>query len=75
MRFVMLALIALALGACHEIPQDAPKPYAGRRQGLWKERGKQGAPGHWRACEAPQFPVLLFSIRVLTQRVMTVAVS
>ena len=21
---------ALALGACHEIPQDAPKPYAGK---------------------------------------------
>lgn len=24
------ALAALALAACHEIPQDAPKPYAGK---------------------------------------------
>lgn len=30
MRAAMLGLIALALGACHEIPQDAPKPYAGK---------------------------------------------
>ena len=30
MRTAMLGLIALALGACHEIPQDAPKPYAGK---------------------------------------------
>ena len=52
-----------------------PAPDAGRRQGWWKERGKQGAPGPCRACEAPRFPGLLFSIRVLTQRVMTVAVG
>ena len=25
-----LAIAALALAACHEIPQDAPKPYAGK---------------------------------------------
>jgi len=25
-----LAAAALALAACHEIPQDAPKPYAGK---------------------------------------------
>ncbi|HEX4780137.1 MAG TPA: hypothetical protein VH301_05250 [Usitatibacter sp.] len=30
MRTAMLAAIGLALGACHEIPQDAPKPYAGK---------------------------------------------
>ena len=30
MRPAMLGLLALALGACHEIPQDAPKPYAGK---------------------------------------------
>jgi hypothetical protein len=24
------AAVALALAACHEIPQDAPKPYAGK---------------------------------------------
>ncbi len=29
-RFLPAALAALALGACHEIPQDAPKPYAGK---------------------------------------------
>ena len=29
MRAAMLAA-ALALAACHEIPQDAPKPYAGK---------------------------------------------
>jgi len=27
---VLLFAAALALGACHEIPQDAPKPYAGK---------------------------------------------
>lgn len=26
----LLAAAALALAACHEIPQDAPKPYAGK---------------------------------------------
>ena len=26
----MMAAAALALAACHEIPQDAPKPYAGK---------------------------------------------
>jgi hypothetical protein len=25
-----LIMVALALGACHEIPQDAAKPYAGK---------------------------------------------
>jgi hypothetical protein len=25
-----IATLALALAACHEIPQDAPKPYAGK---------------------------------------------
>jgi hypothetical protein len=31
MKSVLLAsLAALALCACHEIPQDAPKPYAGK---------------------------------------------
>ena len=28
-RWVLVAA-ALALAACHEIPQDAPKPYAGK---------------------------------------------
>jgi hypothetical protein len=27
---MFLVVIGLALGACHEIPQDAPKPYAGK---------------------------------------------
>ena len=27
---VFLAALALVLAACHEIPQDAPKPYAGK---------------------------------------------
>jgi hypothetical protein len=26
----MIGLLGLALTACHEIPQDAPKPYAGK---------------------------------------------
>lgn len=30
MRIAALAAAALVLGACHEIPQDAPKPYAGK---------------------------------------------
>ena len=30
MRPLVLVLAALALAACHEIPQDAPKPYAGK---------------------------------------------
>ncbi len=30
MRTLFLALAALGLAACHEIPQDAPKPYAGK---------------------------------------------
>ena len=31
MRAALLATAAaLALAACHEIPQDAPKPYAGK---------------------------------------------
>jgi hypothetical protein len=30
MRQLALALAAVALAACHEIPQDAPKPYAGK---------------------------------------------
>jgi len=29
-RFAMLAAVALALAGCHEIPQDATKPYAGK---------------------------------------------
>jgi hypothetical protein len=29
-RAVLLACAALILGACHEIPQDAAKPYAGK---------------------------------------------
>jgi hypothetical protein len=29
-RLAMMLLAALALAACHEIPQDAPKPYAGK---------------------------------------------
>ena len=29
-RAATLAVAALALAACHEIPQDAPKPYAGK---------------------------------------------
>ncbi len=29
-RAAALAVAALALAACHEIPQDAPKPYAGK---------------------------------------------
>ena len=29
-RALFAAVAALALGACHEIPQDAPKPYAGK---------------------------------------------
>ncbi len=27
---MLLAAAAFALAACHEIPQDAPKPYAGK---------------------------------------------
>jgi hypothetical protein len=31
MKRILLAVVAgLGLGACHEIPQDAPKPYAGK---------------------------------------------
>jgi hypothetical protein len=30
MRSVLLLAAALALAACHEIPQDAAKPYAGK---------------------------------------------
>jgi hypothetical protein len=30
MSRVAIILAALLLGACHEIPQDAPKPYAGK---------------------------------------------
>ncbi|HUL95351.1 MAG TPA: hypothetical protein VLT89_05035 [Usitatibacter sp.] len=30
MKPLALAVAALALAACHEIPQDAPKPYAGK---------------------------------------------
>jgi hypothetical protein len=30
MKRVLFVAAALALAACHEIPQDAPKPYAGK---------------------------------------------
>ena len=30
MRTLFIAAAALALAACHEIPQDAVKPYAGK---------------------------------------------
>jgi hypothetical protein len=30
MRLALLVVCGLALGACHEIPQDAAKPYAGK---------------------------------------------
>jgi hypothetical protein len=30
MRTLAIVAAALALGGCHEIPQDAPKPYAGK---------------------------------------------
>jgi len=30
MRTLFIAAAALALAACHEIPQDAQKPYAGK---------------------------------------------
>jgi hypothetical protein len=30
MKAALLAAAALALAACHEIPQDAAKPYAGK---------------------------------------------
>ena len=30
MRAALFAVLGLALGACGEIPQDAPKPYAGK---------------------------------------------
>ena len=30
MRIALLAAAAFALAACHEIPQDAAKPYAGK---------------------------------------------
>jgi hypothetical protein len=30
MRNALFVAAALALGACHEIPQDAPKSYAGK---------------------------------------------
>ena len=30
MRTACIALAAFVLGACHEIPQDAAKPYAGK---------------------------------------------
>ncbi|MGZ5033613.1 MAG: hypothetical protein ACXWAC_10490 [Usitatibacter sp.] len=31
MKTVLIAMAAaMALAACHEIPQDAPKPYAGK---------------------------------------------
>jgi hypothetical protein len=30
MKALALLAAALALAACHEIPQDAPKPYAGK---------------------------------------------
>jgi hypothetical protein len=29
-RLLLAAVAGLGLGACHEIPQDAPKPYAGK---------------------------------------------
>jgi len=29
-RLLAVSLFALAAAACHEIPQDAPKPYAGK---------------------------------------------
>jgi hypothetical protein len=29
-RAVLYAVLGLVLGACSEIPQDAPKPYAGK---------------------------------------------
>ena len=29
-RVALAAAAALALAGCHEIPQDAPKPYAGK---------------------------------------------
>jgi hypothetical protein len=29
-RILMAAIAGLALAACHEIPQDAAKPYAGK---------------------------------------------
>ena len=29
-RLVAVGLFAFAASACHEIPQDAPKPYAGK---------------------------------------------
>ena len=29
-RLVAVGLLAFASSACHEIPQDAPKPYAGK---------------------------------------------
>ena len=52
----------------HARPLTGPmrEPGSGRR-------GKGGAPGPWQGREAPPFQALLFSIRVLTQRVMTVA--
>jgi hypothetical protein len=30
MRLALAVIAALGLGACHEIPQEAPKPYAGK---------------------------------------------
>ena len=30
MRPAAIVMAALVLAACHEIPQDAPKPYAGK---------------------------------------------
>ena len=30
MKALAMLAAALALAACHEIPQDAPKPYAGK---------------------------------------------
>jgi hypothetical protein len=30
MRLALAVAFALVLSACHEIPQDAPKPYAGK---------------------------------------------
>jgi hypothetical protein len=30
-RILMAAIAGLVLAACHEIPQDAPKPYAGKQ--------------------------------------------
>lgn len=29
-RILIAAIAGMALAACHEIPQDAPKPYAGK---------------------------------------------